>query len=81
MMPNKGKPTSFSTSSGVLSESFLTGSSSVGAAATVNLGAAFNAAGAIGDVWISTIVLRYAPTAWIVDERDGIRVYLPGPAA
>ncbi|HQV29151.1 MAG TPA: DUF3267 domain-containing protein [Thermoflexales bacterium] len=42
---------------------------------------AFNAAGAIGDVWISTIVLRYAPTARIVDERDGIRVYLPGPAA
>ena len=42
---------------------------------------AFNASGAIGDVWISTIVLRYAPTARIVDERDGIRVYLPGPAA
>jgi hypothetical protein len=41
---------------------------------------AFNAAGAIGDVWISTIVLRYAPAARIVDERDGIRVFAPGPA-
>jgi hypothetical protein len=40
---------------------------------------AFNASGAIGDVWISTIVLRYAPTARIVDERDGIRVFLPQP--
>lgn len=40
---------------------------------------AFNAAGAIGDVWISTIVLRYAPVARIVDERDGIRVFLPHP--
>lgn len=42
---------------------------------------AFNASGAIGDVWISTIVLGYPPTARIVDERDGIRVYLPGPTA
>lgn len=41
---------------------------------------AFNASGAIGDVWISTIVLRYAPAARIVDERDGIRVFLPRPA-
>jgi hypothetical protein len=40
---------------------------------------AFNASGAIGDVWITTIVLRYAPTARIVDERDGIRVFLPKP--
>ena len=39
-----------------------------------------NASGAIGDVWITTIVLRYAPAARIVDERDGIRVYFPGPA-
>lgn len=40
---------------------------------------AFNASGAIGDVWISTIVLRYAPAARVVDERDGIRVFLPQP--
>jgi hypothetical protein len=54
---------------GVLSESFLTGSSSVGAAATVNLGAAFNAAGA------QDLVFRYAvvpPAALTADfDSDG----------
>jgi hypothetical protein len=37
----------------------------------------FNASGAIGDLWITMIVLRYATTAQIMDERDGIRVFLP----
>jgi hypothetical protein len=36
-----------------------------------------NASGAVGDMWITTIVLRYAATAYIMDERDGIRVFLP----
>ena len=36
-----------------------------------------NASGAVGDMWITTIVLRYATTAYIMDERDGIRVFLP----
>jgi hypothetical protein len=36
-----------------------------------------NAAGAIGDLWIATIVLRYAPAAYVMDERDGVRVFLP----
>ena len=40
---------------------------------------ALNAAGAIGDMWITMIVLRYAPTAYIVDERDGMCVFLPKP--
>jgi len=40
---------------------------------------ALNAAGAIGDMWITMIVLRYAPTAYVMDERDGIRVFLPKP--
>jgi hypothetical protein len=40
---------------------------------------AINAAGAIGDMWISMIVLRYAPTALVMDERDGMRVFLPKP--
>jgi hypothetical protein len=39
----------------------------------------FNASGAIGDLWITMIVLRYATTAQIMDERDGIRVFLPEP--
>ncbi len=36
-----------------------------------------NASGAVGDMWITSIVLRYPVTARIVDERDGIRVFLP----
>jgi hypothetical protein len=36
---------------------------------------AINAAGAIGDLWITTIVLRYATTVLVMDERDGIRVF------
>jgi hypothetical protein len=39
----------------------------------------FNAAGAIGDMWITTIVLRYAAAAYVMDERDGMRVFLPKP--
>jgi Putative zincin peptidase len=38
-----------------------------------------NAAGAIGDMWISMIVLRYPATALVMDERDGMRVFLPRP--
>jgi hypothetical protein len=38
-----------------------------------------NASGAIGDMWITMIVLRYATTAYIMDERDGIQVFLPKP--
>ena len=36
-----------------------------------------NASGAVGDMWITMIVLRYASTAFVMDERDGIRVFLP----
>jgi hypothetical protein len=39
----------------------------------------FNASGATGDMWITMIVLRYATTAYVMDERDGIRVFLPKP--
>ncbi len=38
-----------------------------------------NASGAIGDMWMTMITLRYAATAFVIDERDGIRVYLPKP--
>ncbi|WP_068820091.1 DUF3267 domain-containing protein [Phormidesmis priestleyi] len=38
-----------------------------------------NASGAIGDLWIAIIVLRYAPTAYVMDERDGVRVFLQNP--
>ena len=36
-----------------------------------------NASGAVGDMWITMIVLRYANTAYVIDERDGIRLFLP----
>ena len=39
--------------------------------------ATINAAGAIGDLWIMTVVLRYPPRAYIMDEQDGVRVFLP----
>jgi hypothetical protein len=39
--------------------------------------AAVNASGAIGDMWMTMIVLRYAPAAYTMDERDGMRVFLP----
>lgn len=38
---------------------------------------AFNAAGAIGDLWIVRIVARYTACAYVIDERDGVRVFLP----
>jgi hypothetical protein len=38
-----------------------------------------NASGAVGDMWITMIVLRYVNTAHVMDERDGIRVFLPKP--
>jgi len=38
-----------------------------------------NASGAVGDMWITMIVLRYAAMAYVMDERDGIRVFLPKP--
>jgi hypothetical protein len=36
-----------------------------------------NASGAVGDMWITMVVLRHAPTAYVMDERDGVRVFLP----
>jgi hypothetical protein len=44
----------------------------------VVLGATANAAGAIGDLWIAAIVFtRYPPHAFVIDERDGMRIFLP----
>jgi hypothetical protein len=38
-----------------------------------------NATGAIGDLWITGIVLRYPATTYIVDEKDGVRVFMRQP--
>ena len=37
----------------------------------------FNASGAVGDMWMTMIVLRYPATAYVMDERDGLRIFLP----
>ncbi len=39
--------------------------------------AAANAAGATGDLWMVRIALRYPSTARLMDERDGVRIFLP----
>ncbi len=38
--------------------------------------AAMNGSGAIGDMVLVTLVLRYPKTAYILDERDGIRIFM-----
>ncbi len=38
--------------------------------------AALNVGGAAGDLWITSLILRYSKTAYIVDERDGFRVLI-----
>ena len=52
----------------------LSGTVWVGLAA---LCGAINGGGAIGDLWIALLVLRYPAKAYVVDERDGFRVFLP----
>jgi hypothetical protein len=49
--------------------------------ALLGLCGALNAAGAVGDMWNTMIVLRYAPTAYVMAERDRMRVFLPKPLA
>jgi hypothetical protein len=39
--------------------------------------ATINGSAAIGDLWILTIVLRYPSHAYVMDEHDGMRVFMP----
>ena len=41
------------------------------------LWAIVNASAANADLWITTLVLRYPRSAYVIDERDGIRILLP----
>jgi hypothetical protein len=41
------------------------------------LGAIVNASAASADLWIAAIVLRYPASAYVVDERDGMRILVP----
>ncbi len=36
-----------------------------------------NGGAAIGDLWITSVVLRYPSSAYVIDERDGMRIFLP----
>jgi hypothetical protein len=40
------------------------------------LWAIVNASAANADVWITALVLRYPSSAYVIDERDGIRILL-----
>jgi hypothetical protein len=35
----------------------------------------------LGDMWITTIVLHYPAIAYVMDERDGMRVFSLAPPA
>lgn len=39
--------------------------------------ATINGSATIGDLWMTAIVFRYPRHAYIIDERDGIRIFLP----
>jgi Putative zincin peptidase len=43
----------------------------------IALWAIINASAANADLWITTIVLRYPASSYVVDERDGMRILLP----
>lgn len=58
----------------VLGMYLLAGSAWVG---LLVLAATLNAAGAIGDLWMLGVIVRYPPDALLIDERDGMRVLLP----
>lgn len=46
-------------------------------ASVVMVCALVNSAGACGDAYIGWWVARYPPTAYLVDEADGVRAFLP----
>lgn len=43
--------------------------------------AALNASGAIGDMWMTALALRYPRAAYVVDKRDGMEIFLPQPGS
>jgi len=44
--------------------------------ALLALYATINGSGAFGDVWLVSLVLHYPQSAYVVDEKDGIRVFM-----
>lgn len=47
----------------------------------VSLWAIMNASAANADVWIAALLLKYPIAAYVVDERDGMRILVPSGAA
>jgi hypothetical protein len=47
----------------------------IGLAYWVGLAVVLNAGGAIGDLWMTTVALRYDPSALIRDEEDSMRIF------
>ncbi|HQE93747.1 MAG TPA: DUF3267 domain-containing protein [Anaerolineae bacterium] len=43
----------------------------------IALCAAVNVGGAVGDMWLVRVALKYPACAYIVDEQDGMRVFMP----
>ncbi|WP_162909628.1 DUF3267 domain-containing protein [Aggregatilinea lenta] len=52
----------------------------VGLAQWPTLAIMFNAAGAIGDLWMAAAALRFDPSALIRDEEDSMRIFARVPA-
>ncbi len=41
------------------------------------LALAFNLSGSVGDLYIAGMLLPYPASAFVIDERDGVRIFLP----
>ncbi len=50
-------------------------------AAIVAALAALNTGGAAGDLWILAILRKYSSRAYIMDEKDGMRIFIPAEEA
>ncbi len=46
-------------------------------AAYITLAVVFNGSGAVGDLWMTAVVLRYPPESLVRDEEDSITVFVP----
>lgn len=43
--------------------------------------AALNTGGAVGDLWTLAVLRKFPPHAYVIDEKDGMRIFLPVEAA
>ena len=47
----------------------------LGLAEWIALAVTINAAGAVGDIWMTAVALRYDATALVRDEEDSMRIF------